>query len=98
MRLWNIYHPTIPGIIAEAIDAPEMLRLQNVGMNCGCEYTSFPLFQRIHEPYSRFDHSVGVALLIWRFTANHVNPSLVFSTISPRPASPMWLISCWATV
>lgn len=70
MRLWNIYHPTIPGIIAEAIDAPEMLRLQNVGMNCGCEYTSFPLFQRIHEPYSRFDHSVGVALLIWRFTAN----------------------------
>lgn len=70
MQLWNIYHPTIPDIVAEAMDAPEMRRLQNVGMNCGCEYTSFPLFQRIHEPYSRFDHSVGVALLIWRFTGN----------------------------
>jgi len=39
-------------------------------MNCGCEYTSFPLFQQLREPYSRFDHSVGVALLIWRFTAD----------------------------
>ena len=68
MRLWNIYCPAVPDFIAGAMESPEMHRLRNVGMNCGCEYTSFPLFQSIHEPYSRFDHSVGVALLVWRFT------------------------------
>lgn len=70
MRLWNLYAPTIPAFVAEAMESPQMRRLQNVGMNCGCEYTSFPLFQRIREPYSRFDHSVGVALLVWRFTGD----------------------------
>lgn len=68
MRLWDIYYPRIPDFIARAMEAPEVRRLHNIGMNCGCEYTSFPLFKAIHEPYSRFDHSVGVALLIWRFT------------------------------
>ncbi len=70
MRLWDIYSPAVPSLVAEAIKSPEMHRLQRVGMNCGCEYTSFPLFQHIHEPYSRFDHSVGVALLVWRFTGD----------------------------
>lgn len=68
--MWDIYSPDMPPSITEAMAAPEMRRLQHVGMNCGCEYTSFPLFRRIHEPYSRFDHSVGVALLIWRFTGD----------------------------
>ncbi|MCR4965337.1 MAG: hypothetical protein K6A41_06735 [Bacteroidales bacterium] len=36
-------------------------------MNCGCEYTSFPLFQNL-ESYSRFDHSVGCGLMVWHFT------------------------------
>lgn len=70
MRLWDVYFPDVPSFMTEAMTVPEMFRLRNVGMNCGCEYTSFPLFRRIHEPYSRFDHSVGVALLIWRFTGD----------------------------
>ena len=70
MRLWDLYSPAVPPFVAEAMEVPEMRRLQRVGMNCGCEYTSFPLFQRIQEPYSRFDHSVGVALLVWRFTGD----------------------------
>ena len=68
--LWDIYSPDLPPSVTEAMAAPEMRRLQHVGMNCGCEYTSFPLFRRIREPYSRFDHSVGAALLIWRFTGD----------------------------
>lgn len=44
-----------------------MQRLKDIGMNCGCEYTSFPLFNSI-ERYSRFDHSVGVGLIVWHFT------------------------------
>lgn len=70
VRLWDLYAPAIPAFLEEAMQSPEMRRLQGVGMNCGCEYTSFPLFQRIREPYSRFDHSVGVALLVWRFTGD----------------------------
>ena len=44
-----------------------MLRLDDIGMNCGCEYTSFPLFARL-EKYSRYRHSIGVALIVWHFT------------------------------
>ena len=36
-------------------------------MNCGLEYTSFPLFQGI-DSYSRYIHSVGVGEIVWRFT------------------------------
>lgn len=70
MRLWDIYAEKIPAYVAKSMEAPEMRRLQNVGMNCGCEYTSFPLFKSIRKLYSRFDHSVGVALLVWRFTGD----------------------------
>ena len=44
-----------------------MLRLQHVGMNCGCEYTSFPMFEGLHYS-SRYDHSVGCGLIVWHFT------------------------------
>lgn len=67
MRLWDLYHAEIPVFLAEAAQTPEMQRLCNVGMNCGCEYTSFPLFAGI-DAYSRFDHSMGVALIVWNFT------------------------------
>ena len=51
----------------QAIQAKEMLRLKDVGMNCGLEYTSFPLFRGILS-YSRYTHSLGVAKIVWRFT------------------------------
>ncbi len=38
-------------------------------MNCGCEYTSFPVFRNL-KPYTRYDHSLGAALIIWHFTAD----------------------------
>ena len=36
-------------------------------MNCGCEYTAFPRFAGIGR-YSRLEHSLGAALIVWRFT------------------------------
>ena len=36
-------------------------------MHCGCEYTSFPMFTGL-DSYSRHKHSVGCALIVWRFT------------------------------
>ena len=69
MGLWHIYHEDIPAFLQAAADTPPMQRLKGVGMNCGCEYTSFPLFAP-WQPYSRFDHSVGAALITWHFTAD----------------------------
>ncbi|MGL5693846.1 MAG: HD domain-containing protein, partial [Peptostreptococcaceae bacterium] len=45
----------------------EFKRLDNIGMNCGCEYTSFPIFSQ-GKNYTRYKHSIGVALIIWNFT------------------------------
>ena len=69
MKEFSIYHPEIPAFLRAAADTPPMQRLRAVGMNCGCEYTSFPRFDRC-APYSRFDHSLGVALIVWHFTAS----------------------------
>lgn len=66
MEHYLIYHNEIPKVIRDCMDAPCVRRLKHVGMNCGCEYTSFPRFAGL-EPYSRFDHSVGAALIVWHF-------------------------------
>lgn len=69
MDIYQIYHANIPDFIKELSDAPEMQRLKGIGMDCGCEYTKFPAYQNL-TPYSRFDHSIGVALIVWHFTNN----------------------------
>jgi len=68
--VWKEYLDEIPPVIRAGCEAPEMERLRRVGMNCGCEYTSFPLFRKLKTHYSRFDHSLGAALLVWRFTGD----------------------------
>ena len=62
----TIYHKDTPAFLEEAARAPELRRLMGVGMNCGCEYTAFPRFQNI-APYSRYQHSLGVGLIVWHF-------------------------------
>lgn len=69
MYLWSLYHRDIPDFLWEAAQTPLMQRLKEVGMNCGCEYTSFERFARL-APYSRYDHSMGCALIVWHFTAD----------------------------
>jgi len=66
-RLHALYSAEMPEFLTEAANTEAMQRLKQVGMNCGCEYTSFPRFKNI-EQYSRFDHSVGAALVVWHFT------------------------------
>ena len=66
---WFLYHPEIPEFLRRLAETPPMARLRQVGMNCGCEYTAFPQFAG-WAPYSRFDHSLGVALIVWHFTGD----------------------------
>ena len=56
--LWDIYNDGFPDFLAELLEAEELQRLKKVGMHCGCEYSSFPLF-RFSSPYTRWIHSVG---------------------------------------
>lgn len=67
MNLWPIYHDGLPDFIRDMAATAPMQRLKQIGMNCGCEYTSFERFAGL-EPYSRFDHSIGCALIVWYFT------------------------------
>lgn len=48
---------------------PELQRLRDVGMNCGCEYTDFPRFHGLPR-YSRLRHSIGVCRIVWHFTGD----------------------------
>ena len=59
----------LPDFLCRAAEAPPLRRLKEVGMNCGCEYTSFPRFRDL-APYSRYAHSVGVGRITWRFTGS----------------------------
>lgn len=67
MEYLHIYHAEVPAIIQRLCETPAMQRLKRVGMNCGCEYTSFPRFLRCGT-YSRYEHSLGVGLIVWHFT------------------------------
>ena len=69
MNTLALYSSNIPGFLSDFTAAPELQRLKGVGMNCGCEYTSFPRFRSIGS-YSRYEHSVGTALIVWNFTGN----------------------------
>ncbi|MBO4419750.1 MAG: hypothetical protein J5789_08000 [Oscillospiraceae bacterium] len=65
--LSGLYHREIPSLLAELARTQSLLRLGRVGMNCGCEYTAFPLFAG-GRSYSRLEHSLGVGLIVWHFT------------------------------
>lgn len=65
--LLTIYHPEMPAFLAPFLALPELERLRQVGMNCGCEYTAFPRFQNLPES-SRYHHSLGAARITWHFT------------------------------
>ena len=67
MDLSRLYASEIPDFLRDAAETDALRRLRGVGMNCGCEYTNFLRFRAL-APYSRFDHSLGVALIVWQHT------------------------------
>ncbi|MCR4741857.1 MAG: hypothetical protein K5866_03170 [Treponema sp.] len=69
---WDIkaYHQILcrgdyPDFLDKYIQLPIMQRLSGVGLLCGSDWTK--LFHNRFF-YSRLDHSIGVALIIWNFT------------------------------
>jgi len=66
-----VYEKEMPVFLKPYCAAEEMQRLKKVDMNCGMNFTSVPLFQGI-EPYTRYEHSVGVACIVHRFTKDPI--------------------------
>ena len=69
MDYHSIYQTETPEFLLRLCLTPPLRRLADVGMNCGCEYTAFPRFAGIGR-YSRLEHSLGAALIVWRFTSD----------------------------
>ena len=65
--LLELYSLRVPEYIKEYAEAEEMQRIRHVDMNCGMNYTSFPLFKDAGE-YTRYEHSLGVAYILAGFT------------------------------
>ena len=61
----ELLSPEFPEWLLEYIYTPEMLRLDEIGMSCGREYTKIYNDKYF---YSILTHSVAVALIIWNFT------------------------------
>lgn len=66
-ELWCLYESEIPDQFIPFLMTEEMRRIKKVGMHCGMEYTSFSFYKDLKE-YSRYDHSLGVALIVYHFT------------------------------
>jgi len=54
-----------PDFLDKYIKLPVLQRLGGIGLLCGTDWTTL-YKNRIH--YSRLDHSIGVALIVWHFT------------------------------
>ena len=54
-----------PDFLNRYIELPVMQRLKGIGLLCGTDWTAL-YHNRFY--YSRLDHSIGVALIVWHFT------------------------------
>lgn len=61
----NVYAKEIPDFFKPFFDSPALLRLKGVGQNCGTEFSKMYSYRAA---YSRLDHSLGVALIVWNFS------------------------------
>lgn len=68
-NLHNVYEENIPNFIKEICESDEMKRITKVGQNCGRDYISSKI-QNFSYNYTRYTHSIGVGLIVWRFTHN----------------------------
>lgn len=64
-RYFKILSPEFPEWIQPYLKLPLMQRLKGVGLLCGTDWTRL---YRNRFYYSRYDHSLGVALIVWHFT------------------------------
>ena len=62
---YKILCTEFPNFLKKYIQLPILQRLSGIGLLCGTDWTSL---YKNRFFYSRLDHSIGVALIIWNFT------------------------------
>lgn len=65
IEYFKILSNEIPDFIIEYANVPEMQRLKGISMVSACEHTKLIPYKFFH---TRYEHSLGVALIIWHFT------------------------------
>ena len=96
MREGPAFYGERPAFLRELALTPAMQRLADVGMNCGCEYTRFKRFRRLR-PYSRLEHSLGAARIVWHFTGDRIQSAATLFHDIAAPPSPIPWIFCGET-
>ena len=61
----QILSKEIPTFLIEYASVPEMQRLKGISMVSACEHTKLIPYKFFH---TRYEHSLGVALIVWHFT------------------------------
>lgn len=61
----NILSKEIPEFLYEYANVEEMRRLKEISMVSACEHTKLIPYKFFH---TRYEHSIGVALIVWNFT------------------------------
>ena len=64
-KYFKILSPEFPEWLIDYIDTPEMHRLDGISMLCSTDYQKMHNYKFFN---SVFQHSIGVALIIWHFT------------------------------
>lgn len=76
----------LPEGMQNAVRTEAMQRIGAVDMNCGMNYTSYPNFVSI-SPYSRLEHSIGTAWILWKTTGN---PAISYAGLFHDIATPVF--------
>ena len=66
-KYFHILSKEIPSFLIEYANVKEMQRLKGISMVSACEHTKLIPYNFFH---TRYEHSIGVALIIWNFTKN----------------------------
>ena len=61
----QILSKEFPAFLIEYANVPEMQRLKGISMVSACEHTKLIPYKFFH---TRYEHSLGVALIVWHFT------------------------------
>lgn len=61
----RILSKEVPKFLTEYANVPEMQRLKGISMVSACEHTKLIPWKFFH---TRYEHSLGVALIVWNFT------------------------------
>ena len=72
-----------PEFINKYIDTKELQRLSRIGQFCGCDYTKL---YNVKYWYSKLDHSIACALMIWHFTHDKIKTLIALFNNLGTPA------------